>query len=619
MATVTYDDARLPRGRAKAKPPRRRVVIWFVIVALLLGLVGGGLYGFDRVPAPRRSPTSSPSQVPPPTPVAAAPAEVGPMPHYLDGIGTLAAVREVKVAPEVEGRVDGDQLRAPAPSSKRARRWSSSTTRPSAPTSPATRRSERLAIANLERLQRSWRSATSRTQATVDENQQALEAGASRHRPQPGGHRPEADQGALRRRARHAPGRARPVCQPGRHAGDADRPRPALRQLHPARAGRAASVAGRAAGRAAGRRLPGRDLQGRPSPPIEPQIDPATRVIQLQATLANPEHRLLPGMFANAHAWCCRRSRTWSPSRRPRSTRRSTAIWCSSCSEDGKDADGKPKQKAVQTFVETGAGLRRPDRHPTRRRAPGDARRERRASSSCRTARRSTVTGRGPAPPGDAAGPMTPDGAAHEIHRHLRPPAGAGAVVSLLILLIGAARLLRRCRCGNTRELKNTTITVTTSYPGASPDLMQGFITTPIAQAVATRRGHRLPDRRPRRRAPAPSRPTSGSTTTRTRRHDRRHGQGAAGQVPDPAARRNDPVILKSTGDRRPRSCISASPAPSCPAPAITDYLTRVVQPLLATVDGRRLGRDPGRPDLRDAGLARSRPAWRRAASRPPT
>ena len=32
-------------------------------------------------------------------------------------------------------------------------------------------------------------------------------------------------------------------------------------------------------------------------------------------------------------------------------------------------------------------------------------------------------------------------------------------------------------------------ITVTTAYPGASPDLMQGFITTPIEQAVATAEG----------------------------------------------------------------------------------------------------------------------------------
>src|SRR5690606_8242943 len=31
-----------------------------------------------------------------------------------------------------------------------------------------------------------------------------------------------------------------------------------------------------------------------------------------------------------------------------------------------------------------------------------------------------------------------------------------------------------------------TVITITTAYPGASADLIQGFITSPIAQAVAT-------------------------------------------------------------------------------------------------------------------------------------
>ena len=50
MATVTYEDTRLPPERARQKPSRRRVVIWFVIVALLLGLVGGGLVRLRSVP-----------------------------------------------------------------------------------------------------------------------------------------------------------------------------------------------------------------------------------------------------------------------------------------------------------------------------------------------------------------------------------------------------------------------------------------------------------------------------------------------------------------------------------------------------------------------------------------
>src|SRR5207249_3681044 len=61
-------------------------------------------------------------------------------------------------------------------------------------------------------------------------------------------------------------------------------------------------------------------------------------------------------------------------------------------------------------------------------------------------------------------------------------------VVSLLILLIGLKCLLG-LQIRQYPRLYNTTITVTTVYPGASPDLIQGFITTPIEQAVATAEG----------------------------------------------------------------------------------------------------------------------------------
>src|SRR5690606_3809110 len=61
-------------------------------------------------------------------------------------------------------------------------------------------------------------------------------------------------------------------------------------------------------------------------------------------------------------------------------------------------------------------------------------------------------------------------------------------VVSLLILLVGL-RALYGLPIRQYPELQNTVITITTTYPGASPDLMQGFITTPIEQAVATAEG----------------------------------------------------------------------------------------------------------------------------------
>ena len=61
-------------------------------------------------------------------------------------------------------------------------------------------------------------------------------------------------------------------------------------------------------------------------------------------------------------------------------------------------------------------------------------------------------------------------------------------VVSLLILLIGL-KAGTSLAIRQYPKLSNTVITITTVYPGASPDLMQGFITTPIEQAVAAAEG----------------------------------------------------------------------------------------------------------------------------------
>ena len=69
----------------------------------------------------------------------------------------------------------------------------------------------------------------------------------------------------------------------------------------------------------------------------------------------------------------------------------------------------------------------------------------------------------------------------------IRRPVLAVAV-SLLILLIGAVAGFN-LPIRQYPKLENTVITVTTIYPGAAPALMQGFITTPIEQAVATAEG----------------------------------------------------------------------------------------------------------------------------------
>jgi len=66
-------------------------------------------------------------------------------------------------------------------------------------------------------------------------------------------------------------------------------------------------------------------------------------------------------------------------------------------------------------------------------------------------------------------------------------------VVSLLILLIGF-RAATSLPIRQYPKLSNTVVNVTTVYPGASADLIQGFITTPIEQAVASAEGRRLHD-----------------------------------------------------------------------------------------------------------------------------
>ena len=61
-------------------------------------------------------------------------------------------------------------------------------------------------------------------------------------------------------------------------------------------------------------------------------------------------------------------------------------------------------------------------------------------------------------------------------------------VISLLILLVGV-RAMFSLEVRQYPETQNTVVTVTTSYPGASSELVKGFITTPLQQAIAEANG----------------------------------------------------------------------------------------------------------------------------------
>jgi multidrug efflux pump len=155
-------------------------------------------------------------------------------------------------------------------------------------------------------------------------------------------------------------------------------------------------------------------------------------------------------------------------------------------------------------------------------------------------------------------------------------------VVSLLILLIGL-KCLFALQIRQYPRLYNTTITVTTIYPGASPDLVQGFITTPIEQAVATSEGIDY----------LTSNSIQGTSTVTAYiklNYDPSQAmtdvmakvQQVKYLMPTQA---QDPIILKSTGQTTAVMYLGFSSSELSSA-AISDYLTRVVQPLMATVDG---------------------------------
>jgi multidrug efflux pump len=155
-------------------------------------------------------------------------------------------------------------------------------------------------------------------------------------------------------------------------------------------------------------------------------------------------------------------------------------------------------------------------------------------------------------------------------------------VVSLLILLIGL-RAFFDLPIRQYPRLENTVITVLTSYPGASPDLIQGFITQPIEQAVASTEGIDY----------MTSSSTQGSSKIEVYIQLNYDANKAMTDVMAKVQQvkylipkeSNDPVITKQTGQTTDVMYIGFASNQLNEA-AITDHLSRVVQPLIATVNG---------------------------------
>jgi len=156
------------------------------------------------------------------------------------------------------------------------------------------------------------------------------------------------------------------------------------------------------------------------------------------------------------------------------------------------------------------------------------------------------------------------------------------SVVSLLILLIGLSAAFN-LQVRQYPELSNTTITITTSYPGANADVIKGFITVPIQQAVASAEGIDTLSSSSRQ---------SISTVTLNLRLNADPDRAVTDVLSKVNQVRSvlppesmDPVVVKQTGESTALMYLSFNSDVLTPS-QITDYLTRVVQPKLQTVDG---------------------------------
>jgi membrane fusion protein, multidrug efflux system len=102
---LSPDQALRERGDAgRATTRRPNTVRWFLIMALLLTLVLGGLYGFNRF-RQQAIATFFANNRPPPAQISATEVNSQAVPRFATGIGSVTAVHQVTINPEIGGRV----------------------------------------------------------------------------------------------------------------------------------------------------------------------------------------------------------------------------------------------------------------------------------------------------------------------------------------------------------------------------------------------------------------------------------------------------------------------------------------------------------------------------------
>ena len=155
-------------------------------------------------------------------------------------------------------------------------------------------------------------------------------------------------------------------------------------------------------------------------------------------------------------------------------------------------------------------------------------------------------------------------------------------VVSTLILLAGLFSL-NKLPIRQYPLLETSTISINTEYPGASAELMQGFVTQPIAQAVSSVEGiDYLSSSTVQGRSAVTLRMQLNRDSTQALTEVMAKVNQVRYKLPEQAF---DPVIERSSGESTDVAYIGFS-SEQLSLAELTDYLSRVVEPMLSTIDG---------------------------------
>jgi membrane fusion protein, multidrug efflux system len=336
-------------GRSAAAKPK--TIRWFVIVGLLLAIVLGGLYGFNRF-REQAIATYFASNKPPPAQISAAKVKSEAVPRFATGIGSVTAVHQVTINPEVGGRVTkiffepgatvkaGDPLvqlndapdRGDLANYEAQAHWAETTLQRSSQLAQRQFESREIVDQKQSQLDQA-RAQIIKTGALID--QKLIRAPFSG---QLGTRQIEVGQYVT-------PG-AKIVTLTDLSMLFVNFTLPSHMRSEIS-VGQKVNVTADA--------FPGRAFSADITT-IEPQVSADTRTMTVQATMRNPEDALLPGMFVNAAVVLPPQSDVMVvPETAVEYTLYGDSVYV--IREDGKDANGNPLLKAVRTPVKTGVRL----------------------------------------------------------------------------------------------------------------------------------------------------------------------------------------------------------------------------------------------------------------------